>query len=219
MTTSSAPAFADGERPTKSPFSEQLPPGYPAELECELHLDDGRCVRVRPILPTDAPALADAIAHADPQTIRLRFLGGTAPHDDALVRYLVEVDYRWRLALVALDADGRGLAVARYEGSPGQDSAEVAVTVAPGWRRVGLGSRLLAVLASAAVRRGIRHLTAIYLVENHDVAGLVQASGLPHRTRWSMGVAETEIDLCPFLVGAAAADLTAPSEARRTDQQ
>ena len=172
-------------------------PGYPEDLESELRLDDGRRARVRPILPTDAPALADAIAHADPATIRLRFLGGSPPHGDALVRHLVEVDYRWRLALIALDTAGQGIAVARYEGSPDRDSAEVAVTVAPGWRRVGLGSRLLALLATAAVARGIRRFTALYLIENHDVAGLVQASGLPHKTKWSMGVAETEIDLPP----------------------
>lgn len=196
-------AGADGPVRLASRSSEQPPPGYPADLECELQLDDGRRAWVRPILPTDAPALADAIAHADPDTIRLRFLGGSPPHDDALVRHLVEVDYRWRLALIAVDRDGRGIGVARYEGSPGHDSAEVAVTIAPSWRRVGLGSRLLALLATAAVRGGIRRFTAVYLIENHDVAGLIRASGLEHRTSWSMGVAETAIDLVPHSAGGA----------------
>ena len=31
---------------------------------------------IRPILPSDAPELADAIKTADPDTLRSRFLGG-----------------------------------------------------------------------------------------------------------------------------------------------
>jgi hypothetical protein len=47
-----------------------LPPGYPAQYRQELALRDGRRVLIRPILPSDAPELADAIKTADPDTLR-----------------------------------------------------------------------------------------------------------------------------------------------------
>jgi len=174
---------------------EGRPDGYPAELEVKVKLADGRWVQVRPILPSDAPALATAIAHADAETLRLRFLGWHPVLNDTTLRHLVDVDYRCRLAVVALDSAGRGVGVARYEGRPDEDVAEVAVD--PDWRRVGLGSRLLEVLAEAAVARGIRRFVAFYAVDNHDVGGLVKASVLPHRSQVSLGVVEAQLDLPP----------------------
>jgi GNAT superfamily N-acetyltransferase len=165
------------------------------ELEADVDLADGRRVHIRPILPSDAPGLAAAIAGADAKTLRLRFLGWRPVLDDATLRYLVEVDYQWRFAVVAFDSAGHGVAVARYEGRAGRDAAEIAVAVAPAWRTVGLGSRLLTMLAKAAVARGIRRFVAYYLADNHDVEGLVTASGLTHRSQVSLGVVETELDL------------------------
>ena len=42
-----------------------LPPGYPAHYEQEVVLSDGRQVLARPIRPSDAPELAEAIRTAD----------------------------------------------------------------------------------------------------------------------------------------------------------
>jgi hypothetical protein len=47
-----------------------LPPGYPKEYQREEVLHDGRRVFIRPILPSDAPELADAIRTADSDTPR-----------------------------------------------------------------------------------------------------------------------------------------------------
>lgn len=175
--------------------AEGPPDTYPVELVADVDLADGRSVHVRPIVPSDAPALAAALAGADAETLRLRFLGWRPVLDDATLRHLVEVDYRWRLALVAFDSAGGGVGIARYEGRPREEAAEIAVAVAPDWRNVGLGSRLLTMLGEAAVARGIRRFVAFYLEDNHDVEGLVKASGLPHRSRLSRGVVEAELDL------------------------
>ena len=70
------------------------PEGYPAELEIDVRFANNRQVHIRPILPSDAPALAAAIAGADAETLRLRFLGWRPVLDDATLRYLVEVDYQ-----------------------------------------------------------------------------------------------------------------------------
>jgi RimJ/RimL family protein N-acetyltransferase len=164
-------------------------------LVSDLMLRDGRCVHIRPILPEDAPALEDAIAHADDDTLRSRFLGWSPVIDETMLRHLVEVDYQHRLALVALDDAGRGVGIARYEGAPGDDVAEVAVAVSRAWRRVGLGSGLFMLLAQAALERGIRRFRALCLVDNEDVIGLLRASNLPYRTNVSKGVVETELEL------------------------
>jgi len=171
------------------------PEAYPAELETDALLRDGRHVHIRPILPSDAPALAAAIASADAETLRLRFLGWRPVLEDATFRHLVDVDYQWRLALVAFDSADRGVGIARYEGRPGEDAAEIAVAVDPDWRRVGLGYRLVRSLGEAAATRGIRRLVALYLVGNHDVEGLVRSCGLPYRSLVSRGVVEARLDL------------------------
>jgi len=167
--------------------------GYPAELEVDVRFADGRQVHIRPIIPSDAPRLAAAIAGADAETLRLRFLGWRPVLDDATLRYLVEVDYQRRLALVALDAAGNGVGIARYEGGRDEGVAEIAVAVAPDWRGVGLGSRLLRMLGEAAVARGFRQFVASYFVGNRDVEGLVKACGLPHRSQVSQGVVEVQL--------------------------
>ena len=171
---------------------------YPSHLENRLHLKDGRDVFVRPILAADGPCLRAAMAKADEDTIRNRFLGWRLEPDDELIGHLTQVDYRWRLALVALSPDSEGVAVARYEGKPGEDLAEAAVVVDPGWRRVGLGIQLLDLLRQAALWRGIPLFWAAYLGDNQAVAGLLRASGLPHTTTVSAGIIEVTIDLSPI---------------------
>jgi GNAT superfamily N-acetyltransferase len=159
----------------------------------DVRFADGRQVHIRPIIPSDAPRLAAAIAGADAETLRLRFLGWRPVLDDATLRYLVEVDYQRRLALVALDSVGNGVGVARYEDGPDEGVAEIAVAVAPDWRGVGLGSRLLGMLGETAVARGFRQFVASYFVGNRDVEGLVKACGLPYRSAVSQGVVEVQL--------------------------
>jgi RimJ/RimL family protein N-acetyltransferase len=175
--------------------ARRTPPGYPTELVSDLVFSDGRSVHIRPILPEDAPALAEAIARADDETLRARFLGSSPEVDETMLRHLVEVDYRRRLALVALDSTGRGVGIARYESTAEDDVAEVAVVVSRAWRRVGLGSGLFMLLAQAALVRGIDRFRALCLVDNEDVIGLLRASNLPYRTSVSKGVIETELEL------------------------
>jgi GNAT superfamily N-acetyltransferase len=187
----------DGQLPRQPLGPQERPDGYPQELEADVRLSDGRLVHIRPIVPADAPGLAAAIAGADDETLRLRFLGWKPVLDDVTLQRLVVVDYRWRLALVALDANGVGAGIARYEGKAGEDVAEIAVAVAPQWRRLGLGSRLLRMLGEAAVARGIKQFVGYYLGDNDEVEGLVTASGLPHRGTVSRGLVETHLDLPP----------------------
>lgn len=148
------------------------PPGYPAAFEDELELADGRRVTVRPILPEDAAELADAIRHADRETLRSRFLGAAPPVTADTLRRLTELDYVQRFALVAF-AGGHGVAVARYIATDDRPAeAEVAIVVHPQWRRVGLATQLIERLGRRAIECGITSFTALYWSQNRPVAEL-----------------------------------------------
>ena len=173
-----------------------LPPGYPQEYLRLVTLRDGRSVLIRPILPGDAPALAEAIESADADTIRRRFLGGHPQVTPELLDYLTTVDYTTRFALLAVEpASQRGVAIARYEPGEQDGTADVAIVVTPGWRGVGLASELLRMLAQAASGRGIHTFTGMYLAENRPVAALIHAADEPAIRVTSRGIAEFSVPL------------------------
>ena len=155
--------------------AQDLPATYPSSYEAVVELADGRRVEIRPILPSDAPELAEAIRTADPDTLRSRFLGGPPPLTDAVLGGLTRIDYVSRFALVARN-QGRGVAVARYaavtQSGHGSAVAEVAVAVAPDWRGVGLATALIKMLARRARECDITEFTALFLAENRPVTDL-----------------------------------------------
>jgi len=179
------------------PGTAGLPPGYPREYEQEVTLHDGRRVLIRPILPSDAPELGEAIKTADADTLHRRFLGAPPRVTPALLAHLTVVDYVRRFALVAIDTvTGRGVAVARYE-SAGEGVAEIAVAVRPAWRRAGLGTALILSLARAAAERGIHAFSASYLADNRPVAALVEDADGLGRQVIKQGIAEFSLALAP----------------------
>jgi GNAT superfamily N-acetyltransferase len=174
-----------------------LPRGYPLEFERLVRLPDGRRVFIRPILPGDAPELAEAIRTADAETIHRRFLGGRPHVTPKLMAHLTEVDYVHRFALVAIDTVCRnGVAVARYE-SVGKGIAEVAVAVAPAWRDAGLATELIQLLAQAAADRGIRAFTGTYVAENRPVRALISDAGATADQVTDHGITEFSVQLKP----------------------
>lgn len=175
-----------------SPTTDR-PPRYPAEFERTVRLQDGRTVAVRPIVPDDAAELATALATADPVTLRRRFLGAPPRVTPALLKRLTVVDYTRRFALVAFDPDtGRGIAVARYEWLA-DGIAEVAVVVDPAWRRCGLATALIELLAEAALARGIHEFSASFLAENRPVEGLLAHVGGAGKQLIKQGIAEVVV--------------------------
>ena len=161
-------------------------------------LRDGRGVLIRPIQPSDAPALAEAIESADADTIRRRFLGGHPQVTPELLDFLTTVDYASRFALVAVEpASQRGVAVARYEPAEQEGAADVAIAVTPGWRDVGLAAELLRMLAQAASERGIHTFTGTYLADNRPVTALINDADIPVDQVTSRGVAEFSVPLPP----------------------
>ena len=187
---------ASAARPARQ--AADLPAGYPLEYVRLVTLRDGRRVLIRPILPGDAPALAEAIRSADADTIRLRYLGGHPRVTPELLNFLTTVDYTSRFALVAVEpASGRGVAIARYEPAELDGTAEVAVAVTPGWRDAGLATELIRILARAASERGIHTFTGTYFADNRPVTALIHTTDEPADQLTSGGVAKFSVALPP----------------------
>jgi GNAT superfamily N-acetyltransferase len=163
---------------------ERVPDGYPGSLERWIEVADGRRIFVRPIVPEDVTRLAFAFAHADLDTLSRRFFTAAPPSDPASLAYLATLDYRFRLALLAMDDTGTSIAIGRYEGASdvgGAGVAEVAIVVAPPWRRRGVGRALLCALEHPALDNGFTSLTALYLPSNRAVEALLESIGYGER--------------------------------------
>jgi GNAT superfamily N-acetyltransferase len=177
------------------PRGRLLPDHYPRGYERVVELRDGRVITLRPIVPSDLEDLRRAVAEADPDTLRSRFLGGRPPESDEEFTRLVAVDYDRRFAIVARSDDGAGIGIARYEAIGDGTEAEVAVAVDPAWRRVGVATALLHLLGEAAVDNGIERFDVEFVLANVDVGALLAESHLPMVLRRRNGVGEAQVDL------------------------
>ena len=174
-------------RPEESLTNEITPSTtpYPDELTETALLDDGTAVCVRGIRPDDAQGLERLFYRLSPQSLYLRFFSPVPRPNAAVIRHLVTVDYRDRLALVAV-IEGEIVGVARYDRlaavaprgvnvDPGD--AEAAVIVEDAWQGRGIATRLLWRLSAAAAARGIATFTASVLGENRQMIGLLRVLG------------------------------------------
>ena len=95
-----------------------LPAGYPADLEADVLLADGRAAELRPIRPSDASLLKRLHASLSPESVYLRFFS-PAPRPTAVqLERLTSIDYHDRMVMVAELGD-EIVAIARYDRSGG----------------------------------------------------------------------------------------------------
>jgi RimJ/RimL family protein N-acetyltransferase len=139
-------------------------------------LRDGGTVFVRPIRPGDAASLAEFHRGLSEESVYLRYFTPHPRLSDAEISHLTVVDYRWRMAFVAVLGD-RIIGVARYEGKEGTTDAEVAFVVADADHDRGIGTVLLERLASAAQEAGITEFYATTLWENLRMRAVFQDAG------------------------------------------
>ena len=160
--------------PTPEAATEGGP--YPADLAREVTCRDGARVRMRPIRPEDAPRLQALHARVSRATIYQRFFGATPRLPTPWARFLAEVDYRRRLALVlerGPGADPELIGVGRYEPTAEPDTAEVAFVIEDQWQGKGLGTMLFTALLTAARDRGIHRFRADVLADNRRMLDLI----------------------------------------------
>lgn len=160
---------------------EDRPDAYPEDLEREVILEDGTTVTMRPVVPADIERLRHAFDVGDSDSIRRRFLTGAPPSDETHLHYLVEIDYRRRLALIVFDVEGNSVGIARYEGATDPSAAEIAVVVDPEWRHRGVGNLLLTALEAPARDAGFSCFTAVYSLDNRAIAELLSELGYVDR--------------------------------------
>jgi GNAT superfamily N-acetyltransferase len=161
-----------------------------------IRLRDGARLMVRPIEAADADALVALHARLSADTIYRRYFG-VRPHlSPAEVERFTRVDGRTRFALVALQRADL-VAVARYEGRPGDRSAELAVVVDDALQHRGVGRLMLERLVDVAREAGIESLVADVLAGNAAMLALLRTVGLPRRTETDGDTVTVLVDLSP----------------------
>ena len=156
-------------------------------------------VVIRPISPEDGPGLRAAHDRLSPDSKYRRFLAPKPYLSSAETQYLVEIDGRDHVALVATSVadEHEILAVARFvrlDEDPAQ--AEFAIVVGDPFQQEGLGTALMERLRSAAAVSGIASFKATMLAENIAAHHLVRAFAHAPTTERHLGtVDEIEIDL------------------------
>ncbi len=171
----------------------------PRRFDRTISLRDGTLARMRPIRTDDAPRLVALYDHLSRDTRYHRFFSVMRRLPPDWARFLADVDYQSRLALVIESPEDPDtlIAVARYEpaGEPGV--AEVAFVVQDGWQNRGIGTVLFSELLAAAELNGIRRFRAWVLADNRRMLDLIARLGEVSERSIEQGVAELSFTARP----------------------
>lgn len=126
--------------------------------------------------PFNAAAILDHLTALSPEARRMRFCGGVS---DAVLK--AHVAGLWRPEIFTLTAhEGprlagpvRAVAELAVDGS----TAELGLSVDAGWRRAGVGTRLLQFSAGVLAWRGVSEIVAVTLPGNLSMLGLGRRCG------------------------------------------
>jgi RimJ/RimL family protein N-acetyltransferase len=147
----------------------------------DVHLRDGRRVRIRPLVPQDRPEIARALDRMSSRSKYLRFHRVVERLSDAELHYLADVDQERHVAwgAIALDEPGRpGIGVARFVREHDDPSrAQVAIGIIDDYHHAGLGRVLLQTLLVTAAQLSVRTLVAEVLPANMAALRLFQSVG------------------------------------------
>lgn len=174
---------------------------YPHEWVSEVRLEDGTLVKIRPILPDDAPRLQEGFKMLTPESIYMRFLESFRELSDEQAHYFANVDYDSRMALVGTitqDRDEQVIGVARYDllGSDTSCRAESAVIVADPYQGLGLGTILMIRLIEYARANGVTCFLGTIHNANTRIMSFIKKGGYPYeRTMVEPGVWEVRVDI------------------------
>jgi GNAT superfamily N-acetyltransferase len=142
--------------------------GHPLHRRAEVEVGRLR-VRIRPVLPTDADAVAAFFARLSLETAYRRFHAPLRRLSAAQLTGMVDVDHPDRETLVAFVEEAAGVwvlvAVAQYVRLD-DTSADMAIAVGDRWQRRGIGRVLTAHLGRAAGEAGIAAFAATVLAGN-----------------------------------------------------
>jgi len=144
-----------------------------------VELRDGRAVLVAPLHVSDRERFVAGLGRASADSLYRRFMAPVKRLEDLQLRYLLDVDQRDHVALLAVaEDDGLAVGIARFVRNPARpDVAEAAILVVDDWQGVGLGKALGRLLADRARALGIDRFEAWLLSDNHAMLAVLDALG------------------------------------------
>lgn len=153
---------------------------------------DGRPGLVR-LEASDGKALLGLFDRLSPESVYRRYFSPLARREH-LVAAVARIDHHDREAIAAVE-HGEVVGVAEYARRPGNVLAEMAIVVADSWQRQGLGTRLVAALASRAAEEGVEGFEVDIQGDNFGALKLFKRVAPGVRMTFSAGVGEAVIPL------------------------
>lgn len=148
-------------------------------------LDDGTPFVIRPLRPTDGPALEASFEQLSPRSRYLRFFSARDRLGSELLKSLIDIDHDRHRAWVVADPtapsdvgsdEGRGVAIARLiviEDDP--CVAEASLSVIDEYQGRGFGRLLLDLLVGTARDTGVEFIRFETLFENRGMRALISS--------------------------------------------
>jgi GNAT superfamily N-acetyltransferase len=137
---------------------------------------------------SDVDAVSRLFARLSPLSVYRRFFSPIV-HANHFASLLLRVDGHDREAVAAVDA-GEIVGVAQYARRMGSYTADLAILVADGWQRQGLGTRMIAALGCRAREAGIEEFSVDVQGDNQGALNLLRRVAPGLRLRFSGGVGE-----------------------------
>ena len=167
--------------------------GYPSQRETDVVLRDGSTVHLQPARPQDRGAVEDYLVGLSTESRRLRFWGLSLDVGEVAAS-ATNIDHRSHETLIARSGSSSARVIGGAQFIRENESvAEMGVSVADDVQGLGLGSLLIAHLASAAAEEGIEWLRADVLPENHLMLKVFRESGFPVKVRAQPGLVQVEL--------------------------
>lgn len=160
---------------------------------------DGVFYPVRTLSADDTAVLHDFLQNGlSEQSRRLRFMEAMPTVPESAAAWLADRDGHSRVALAALDPDDPATLVGVVEyASTADGPPEVAVAVADAFQGRGIGSNLLAMLATMSLAAGQDQWQAEVLADNDGPIHLLETVGTVHLGDVTEGVRRIEVTLQP----------------------
>ena len=162
------------------------PNAYPVWWEADVVLRDGSMAHVRPIVPNDADRVRRFHAGQSAESIYLRFFAPLKALSDKDVARFTQVDYDWRVALVATVHEDI-IGIARFDRLD-ETTAEVAFHISDAHQGKGVGSVLLEHLAAIGQELGVTKFVADVLPQNHKMIQVFTEAGYEVNYHFDDGV-------------------------------
>ena len=176
------------------PTISDPPADYPPEWEQNAVLKDGGTVRLRPIVPSDAPALQAFVKNMSTESSYFRFFRVKKQLEPKELEQFTQLDYEVQMAFVAI-VDGILVGIGRYNADDCADGfAEAAFTVADDMQGKGIGTLLVYRIAAYARAHGIKGFRAYVLADNHAMMRVFRNAGFSMHRDVDQGVYTVEID-------------------------